>query len=106
MTCTAPRRTTCRTRGKAFEDYRGTVRVDGRTFAQRATADCTYRLSWPGVDVRLTSSMTVEVGVDGYHVTIHAEAFEGPEGGESSVGSRSLDRARSPVVRDPSPDQT
>ncbi len=75
--------------GTAFEDYRGVVRVDQRTFAQRAEADCTYRLSWSGVDVRLTSRMTIAIGPSGYDVVIDAEAFEGPEGAETPVGSRS-----------------
>jgi hypothetical protein len=74
--------------GKAVEDYRGHVSVDTVTFHQRAVADCTFRLSWPGVDVRLSSTMTVDVGADGYDVSIEATAFEGPEGSETQVGSR------------------
>ena len=42
--------------------------VDRRTFAQHAVADCTYRLTWPGVDVRVTSTMRVDVTADGYDV--------------------------------------
>ena len=38
--------------GRASEQYAGEVIVDRRTFAQHASADCTYRLTWPGVDVR------------------------------------------------------
>ena len=74
--------------GRASEDYAGSVHVDGVTFAQRADADCTFRLSWPGVDVRLTSTMRIDIGADGLDVTIAADAFEGPEGHEAPVGSR------------------
>ena len=47
--------------GRALEDYRGEVSVDRRTFAQRAHADTTLELSWPGVDIRVWSVMDVVV---------------------------------------------
>ena len=47
--------------GRALEDYRGEVSVDRRTFAQRAHADTTLELSWPGVDIRVRSVMDVVV---------------------------------------------
>ena len=47
--------------GRALEDYRGEVSVDRRTFAQRAHADTTYELSWPGVDIRVRSVMDVDI---------------------------------------------
>jgi predicted acyl esterase len=47
--------------GRALEDYRGEVSVDRRTFAQRAHADTTLSLSWPGVDIRVRSVMDVVV---------------------------------------------
>ena len=50
--------------GRALEDYRGEVSVDRRTFAQRAHADTTYELSWPGVDIRVHSVMDIDI-VDG-----------------------------------------
>jgi hypothetical protein len=53
------------------------VAADRRTFTQRASADCTYRLTWPEADVRVTATMTVEVIEDGTAVTIETEAFEG-----------------------------
>ena len=43
--------------GSASESYAGSVSVDRRTFEQRADAETTFRLSWPGVAVRLTSSL-------------------------------------------------
>jgi uncharacterized protein len=66
-------------RGTASEHYAGSVVVDNRSFAQHAEASCTYRLSWPdaSVDVRVTSTMRVDVGADGYDVAITATAFEG-----------------------------
>ena len=42
--------------GQASEQYAGSVSVDRRTFAQQASADCTYRLRWPGIDVSVSSS--------------------------------------------------
>ncbi len=62
--------------GSATEEYAGQVSVDRRTFAQRAEASCTFRLTWPGVDVSVTSTMLVEIGPEAYDVTIDAEAFE------------------------------
>jgi hypothetical protein len=47
--------------GRALEDYRGEVSVDRRTFCQRAHADTTLELSWPGVDIRVWSVMDVVV---------------------------------------------
>jgi hypothetical protein len=63
--------------GHAWEVYAGDVVVDRRTFAQSASADCTYRLTWPGADVRVTSTMQVEVTGAGYEVQIEAEAYDG-----------------------------
>src|SRR3954451_958470 len=61
--------------GTALEDYRGEVGVDRRSFAQWATAETTFRLTWPDVDVRVVSTLRVDVGPDGYDVVIVAEAF-------------------------------
>ena len=63
--------------GTASEEYAGEVVVDRRTFAQHATAECSYRLRWPEADVRVTSTMRVDVGPDGYDVVITAAAVEG-----------------------------
>ena len=69
--------------GTASERYVGEVVVDRRTFAQHAAADCAYRLVWPdvedGVDVRVTSTMRVDVTADGYDVAIAATAYDGEE---------------------------
>jgi predicted acyl esterase len=65
--------------GHAWESYAGEVVVDRRSFAQQATADCTFRLTWPGVDVRVGSTMRVDVTEAGYDVTIEAEAYDGDE---------------------------
>ena len=66
---TAPRR----------EDYVGEVAVDRRTFAQWATAETTFRLAWPGIDVRVVSDLRVDIGADGYDVVIDADAYDGGE---------------------------
>ena len=60
--------------GRALEDYRGEVSVDRRTFAQRAHADTTYELSWPGVDVRVHSVMDVLIEDAHVDVTIRTVA--------------------------------
>lgn len=83
------RTTTCTTRqlsaydvpggGTATEDYVGEVGVDRRTFAQWADATTTYVLTWPGVEVRVVSTLRVDVGPDGYDVTIVTEASDGGE---------------------------
>ena len=65
--------------GRASELYAGDVVVDRRTFAQHAWADCTYRLTWPGVDVSVSSTMRVDVTEEGYDVVIDVDAFDGSE---------------------------
>ncbi len=70
--------------GTALEDYRGEVGVDRRSFAQWATAETTYRLTWPNVDVRVVSTLRVDIGPDGYDVVIEADAYDD----ENQVGHR------------------
>ncbi len=53
--------------------------VDNVTFAQHATATCTYRLSWPGIDVRVESGLRIDVGAAGYDVTIDVTAYDGDD---------------------------
>jgi hypothetical protein len=65
--------------GTARERYAGEVVVDRQTFAQRMSAECTFALSWPGVEVAVTSSMRVEVTAAGYDVVIDADAHDGEE---------------------------
>jgi uncharacterized protein len=62
--------------GTASERYAGEVVVDRRTFAQHASAECSYRLRWPGIDVGVHSSMRIDVSVDGYDVVIEADAYD------------------------------
>ena len=63
--------------GTAGEEYVGEVVVDRRTFAQRADATTTFTLRWDDVDVRVTSTMRVEVGAAAYDVAIDTDAFDG-----------------------------
>jgi hypothetical protein len=70
--------------GTALEDYSGEVGVDRRTFRQWATAETTYRLTWPDVDIRVVSTLRVDIGPDGYDVVIEAEAYDD----EDQVGHR------------------
>jgi predicted acyl esterase len=65
--------------GTALEDYSGEVGVDRRTFAQWANAETTYRLTWPDVEVRVVSTLRVDIGADGYDVVIVADAFDGDQ---------------------------
>jgi predicted acyl esterase len=65
--------------GTALEDYRGKVAVDRRTFAQWATAETTFRLTWPGIEIRVIATLRVDIGPDGYDVVIEADAFDGDE---------------------------
>ncbi len=65
--------------GIASEEYAGEVSVDRRTFAQYASAECAYGLRWPDVDVRVTSTMRVDVTGEGYYVFIDLDAFEDGE---------------------------
>ncbi|WP_051276650.1 CocE/NonD family hydrolase [Marmoricola sp. URHB0036] len=62
--------------GRASEQYAGDVVVHRRTFAQHASADCTYRLTWPEVDVSVSSTMRVDVTAAGYDVVIDLDAFD------------------------------
>jgi uncharacterized protein len=65
--------------GTASESYAGTVTVDRRTFEQSASADCTFALSWPGIEVRVRSTMTVTVRRTEYDVAIGLEAHRDGE---------------------------
>ena len=65
--------------GTATEEYAGEVAVDNVSFAQHATASCTYRLTWPGIDVRVNSTMRVDVSAEGYDVVIDVTAHDGDE---------------------------
>ena len=65
--------------GTALEDYRGEVGVDRRSFAQWAEATTTFELTWPGVDVRVVSTLRVDVSAEGYDVEIVADAFDDEE---------------------------
>ncbi len=63
-------------RGTATESYAGEVDVNRHTFAQRAEAECSFAISWPEVDVSVTSTMRVDVLVESLDVAIETIAFE------------------------------
>jgi len=65
--------------GTASEHYTGRVEVDTLTFDQRAEADVTYRLSWPGIEVSTRSTLDLRINPDAYHVDIWLETREGGE---------------------------
>jgi hypothetical protein len=60
--------------GTAHELYLGEVSVDTRTFAQRASANTVYDLSWPGIEVTVRSTMTLDVTPASYDVSIWTQA--------------------------------
>jgi uncharacterized protein len=65
--------------GHARESYLGEVSVHRETFAQHAHADTTFDLTWPGIDVRVRSTMDVEVTAEGYAVSIETVATHNGE---------------------------
>jgi len=65
--------------GTVTEHYSGRVEVSHETFDQRAEADASYRLAWPGVEVSTRSLLDLRVGPDAYDVDIWLEAREGDE---------------------------
>lgn len=65
--------------GRALEEYAGEVFVDRRSFAQHASADCTFTLTWPDVEVRVHSTMRVDVTATGYVVVIDVDAYDAGE---------------------------
>ena len=76
------------------EEYAGEDDVmDRRTFAQHASAECSYRLRWPEADVRVTSTMRVDVGVDGYDVGDHRSGCRW----RGTRGPARVDRALPPL---------
>jgi uncharacterized protein len=60
--------------GTAHELYLGEVSVDNRSFDQRAHATTLYELTWPGIEVTVRSSMTIEITADAYDVSIWTQA--------------------------------
>lgn len=62
--------------GSASEHYLGRVEVDRRTFAQRAEAEVTFELSWPGIDVATTSRLDLRATPDTYEVVVDLTAVE------------------------------
>ena len=62
--------------GHATEQYAGSVSVSSGTFDQRAEADCTFALTWPGIDIAVHSTMQVEVTGNGYDVVVAAAATQ------------------------------
>lgn len=68
--------------GSATERYTGRVEVDRRTHRQRAEAEVTFELSWPGPDatpgvaVAATSTLELRAGPDAYDLSITLVATE------------------------------
>ncbi|HEY3530960.1 MAG TPA: CocE/NonD family hydrolase [Nocardioides sp.] len=60
--------------GTAHELYLGEVSVNTRTFAQRAHATTVFELAWPGTEVTVRSTMTLDVTPTSYDVSIWTQA--------------------------------
>ena len=56
--------------GRVREHYQGEVRVDRRTFEQRALATTVFGLTWPEAAIEVSADLDVRVGPTGYDVTI------------------------------------
>jgi hypothetical protein len=78
--------------GQATEHYAGRVEVDTCTFQQRADADVTYELTWPGLRVSTRSTLALTVSAECYDVEIWLEARDGDELVEERRWSRRLPR--------------
>lgn len=61
--------------GVAREDYLGEVSVDRRTHRQTAHATTSFDLDWPGVAVRVTSTMDVTITQRGVEAVIETQAM-------------------------------
>jgi hypothetical protein len=78
--------------GTASEAYSGRVSVDTQTFEQRAQADVSFRLEWPGVCVSTDSALDVRLGPDSYDVDIWLDVREGDEQVAERTWHRSFPR--------------
>ena len=65
--------------GAATERYRGTVSVNGRTFAQRAEAEAVHTIQWPEATVSCSAHLDLETSADEYRVAITLEVTEGDD---------------------------
>ena len=70
------------------EHYSGRVGVSRTTFVQRARADTTFTIRWPGVTVSSEATMDLVADAESFDVTISLVAREG----EHPVGSRDWHR--------------
>ncbi|WP_243060891.1 CocE/NonD family hydrolase [Nocardioides sp. SR21] len=60
--------------GTTREEYLGAVSVDRRTWDQASHAVTTYDLSWPGIDISVTSTMDIAITRAGFDVAIDTVA--------------------------------
>jgi hypothetical protein len=78
--------------GTAHELYLGEVSVDTRTFAQRAHANAVYDLTWPGIEVTVRSTMTLDVTPTTYDVSIWTQAVHDGESISERTWQESIPR--------------
>ena len=60
--------------GTAREEYLGAVSLDRRTWDQTSHAVTTYDLTWPGIEVRVVSTMDITITEPGLDVAIETVA--------------------------------
>jgi uncharacterized protein len=78
--------------GKAAEHYVGKVSVDLATFAERADADVTYSLAWPGVSVTARSQLEVVADADNFDIMVTLDVHEGDDQIANRVWQRRFPR--------------
>jgi predicted acyl esterase len=78
--------------GTAHELYLGEVSVDTRTFAQRAHATTVLDLTWPGIDITVRSTMTVDITPTTYDVSIWTQAVLDSEAVSERTWQESIPR--------------
>ncbi|MEJ7706849.1 MAG: CocE/NonD family hydrolase C-terminal non-catalytic domain-containing protein [Nocardioidaceae bacterium] len=74
--------------GEVTEHYKGFVTVDQVTFEQRTSAETTFMIRWPDIEVSTTATMEVVITASSVDVAIDLTADEGSDTGRSTVGTR------------------
>ncbi len=79
--------------GTATEHYEGRVTVDQVSFEQHASAQTTFTIRWPDVEVSTTATMNVHISADSFDVTIDLAAREATASGFTTLATRQWEQA-------------
>lgn len=82
--------------GEVTEHYEGLVTVDRVTFEQRTSAETTFMIRWPDIEVCTTATMEVVITAGSVDVAIDLTADERSDTGRSTLGTR---RWREAILR-------